>query len=199
MRTKALLTVILTATWVGVSGILPVRSAVAEYRTSVRQSGTKQVFTGKAVGIGGELGHVSMPFTLEIDGQTSDREVQQDSQILESQGQVELLKAIAKNKLGTFTFEGMPPHDINFVQERAQDKGLSVTVLFEHLPRIFEVSKKTKFEDYPFTFLQFFINSNGSGDGSIVTAAKITMKNDVADTDDFGAYPAHLMNVQLKK
>jgi hypothetical protein len=199
MKATVLLTILLTACSVGLVGPLPVGSRAGETSPRTYQSSGKEVYTGTAIGMGGQLGNVSIPFRLEIDGQTSDQEVQQYKQILETKGGAELLRAMSKNKLGTFGFEGRPAHDVNFVQERPEEKGRSITVLFERLVRTFEVSKKTKSADYPFTCIELFINESGKGDGSMVTAAKISLKTNIASIDDFGAFPARLNGVQLRK
>jgi hypothetical protein len=199
MKAKLLLTILLTASSVGLAGLFPVGSRAGVTSPGSYQSRGKEVYTGTAIGMGGQMGNVSIPFTLEIDGQTSDQEVQQYKQVLETKGGAELLQAMSKNKLGTFTFEGRPGHDVNFVQERPEEKGRSITVLFERLVRIFEVSKKTKSADYPFTCIELFVNESGKGDGSIVTAAKISLKTNIAAIDDFGSFPARLNGVQLRK
>jgi hypothetical protein len=46
----------------------------------------KEVYTGTAVAVGGQFGGASRPFTMEITGYTPDEEVQQDFQVLRTQG-----------------------------------------------------------------------------------------------------------------
>jgi hypothetical protein len=163
---------------------------------------TKEVYTGTAVAIGGEFGGRSRPFTLEITGHTPDQEAQQDLQILQTQGQDALMKAIGKTKLGYFAFEGQVGRDLNFVQESETEDGRKITVLFERWLKMFEVRNGTRSEDYPFTYIELFINDRGKGDGSLIGAARVYMDKrhtGTLDVENFGTYPARLMGVALRK
>lgn len=182
------------------AGLLPAGSRAREAARIVKKAADgKQVYTGTAIGIGGKLGHLSIPFTLEIDGETPQEQVERYRQILETKGPADLLQAISGSKLGTFTLEGTPAHDLNFVQVRPQQKGRSITVLFERWIHVFELSNAGKLKDYPFTYIQLFVNDDGKAEGSLVTAAKINLNNDIADVQEFGSFPVHLENVQLRK
>ncbi|HUK88825.1 MAG TPA: hypothetical protein VLZ81_00385 [Blastocatellia bacterium] len=159
----------------------------------------KRVYTGTATGIGGELGHASYKFTLEITGETTSQDIQQYSQVLATKGPDEMLKTMGPNKLGTFTLEGFPGHELNFVQTRPEEKGRSITMLCERWIHTFDLPGAVKSKEYPFTYIELFINDNGKGDGSLVTAAKIEFKNNIADVTEFGSFPARLNDVQLQK
>ena len=198
MRFRSLLVMVPVCLLV-LAGLLPagLRASGTGFIYSKAADG-KQVYTGTAIGIGGQLGHVSIPFTLEIDGETPQDQVQRYRQTLETKGPAELLQAISGRKLGTFTLEGTPPHDLNFVQVRPQEKGHSITALSERWVHVFELSNATKLKDYPFTYIQLFINDDGKGEGSLVTAAKINLNDDIADVQEFGSFPAHLEGVQRK-
>src|SRR3974377_1606619 len=69
----------------------------------------KEVFTGTLVGIGGTLGGRSIPFTVEINGATSDEDALKYVEILKTKGQDGLLKAVEKNKLGWFKLDSANP------------------------------------------------------------------------------------------
>jgi hypothetical protein len=201
MRPKLLGAMLLAGLCMTWAAAFPINSSAGRQAKTEGING-KQVITGTAVGMGGDLGHVSMPFTLEITGLTSKEQADQFEQVLSSKGQGELLKAMSKSKLGTFAFEGQLGHDINFVQERRTESGISITVLFERWLHMFELRYGTRSEDYPFTYVEMVINNKGKGEGSMVTAAKITLdksKESLADLESFGAYPARLIGVELHK
>jgi hypothetical protein len=166
------------------------------------KASSREVYTGTAVAIGGQFGGRSVPFTLEITGHTSDEEAQQDLQTLQAQGQDALMKAIGKQKLGFFSFEGQVGRDLNFVQETDTEDGRKIVVLFERWLKMFEVRNGTRSEDYPFTYLELYVDNNGKGEGSLIGAARVYMDKrhpGTLDVENFGTYPARLMGVELRK
>jgi hypothetical protein len=166
-----------------------------------KRSRGKEVFTGTAVAIGGQFGGASRPFTLEITSYTADDELQRDFQVLRTQGQDAFLKAIGRNKLGSFAFDGQTGRDLNFVQESQTGNGRKITILSERWLNMFELRYGTRSQDYPFTYIELFINDNGKGEGSLIGLAKVYFDKENANTleiENFGAYPAKLMGVELR-
>lgn len=165
------------------------------------KTSTKEVYTGTAVDIGGGSGR-TRTFTLEITSDTSDTDAQQDQQVLQTQGQDALMKAIGKQKLGYFAFDGQLGRDLNYVQETDTEDGRKIVILFERWLKMFEVRNGTRSEDYPFTYIELFIDSNGKGQGSMIGAAKVSMDKrheGTLDVENFGTFPAKLMGVELRK
>ena len=161
----------------------------------------KEVYTGSVVAIGGQFGGASRPFTLEITGYTPGDEVQHDFEILRSQGQDDFIKAISHKKLGSFSVDGQVGRDLRFVQETQTEKGRRITILFERWLRMFEVQYGTRSQDYPFTYIELFVNDNGKGEGSVVGLAKVSVdkKNPITlDIENYGTYAAKLMGVELR-
>src|SRR5262245_47244429 len=70
----------------------------ATTKGSQDQGSTKEVYTGTLINMQGRS--VSTGFTLTLEGRTSDEQAQQYLQVLATQGQDGLLKAIRKNDLG---------------------------------------------------------------------------------------------------
>ncbi len=160
----------------------------------------RETFTGTIVGIGGELGGVTRPFTLTIKGQTSNDEAARNIEILRSGGQDALLRAIHKQDLGQFAVEGNVGRPINVIREHRTDHGRKITFVFERWLRMFELRYGTRSEDYPFTFGELYIDDDGKGEGSIIPAAKIYFDKKEDNTiavENFGIYPARLANVRL--
>jgi hypothetical protein len=167
-----------------------------------KENSTKEVYTGTAVAIGGQFGGRSIPFTLEITGHTSDEDAQRDLQTLQTQGQDALMKDIGKQKLGFFEFEGQVGRDLNFVQETDTEDGRKIVVLFERWLKMFELRNSTRSEDYPFTYLELYIDNKGKGGGSLIGAARVYMDKrhpGTLDVENFGTYPAKLLGVELRK
>jgi hypothetical protein len=162
----------------------------------------REDFTGTVIGVGGQLGGVSRPFTLTIDGYTTADEAKRDIAILAESGQDGLLKSFQGRKLGTFSLSGQVGRDLNFVQEtKTADGGRRIVILFERWMNLFEVRSGSRSEDYPFTYVELLLDNSGKGEGSLIPAARIYFDNkhgNQVDIENFGIYPARLAGVQSR-
>ena len=161
----------------------------------------KEVYTGTAVAIGGQFGGASRTFTLEITGYTAQDNLRRQLQVLRSQGQDAFLEAIQKTNLGSFAFDGQTGRDLNFVQETTTENGRKITILSERWLHMFELRYGTRSRDYPFSYIELYINDNGKGEGTLVGLAKVSLDKKNSDTlgiENFGTYPAKLMGIHLR-
>jgi hypothetical protein len=162
---------------------------------------SKEVYTGTVAAIGGQFAGASRPFTLEITGFTPSEEAQHDFDILRAQGQDDFIKAISHKKFGYFSLDGQTGRDLRFVQESQTEKGRKITIFFERWLRMFEIKYGTRSQDYPFTYIELFVNDNGKGEGSVIGLAKLSFdkKNpNTLDVENYGTYAAKLMGVELR-
>ena len=190
MRAKLFVVVILMFCGLGMVGVFP-RTCNAQAQPS------KEVFTGTVVGIGPGGNLVSRGFTLTIDGYTSDEDARKFAGILKSQGEDGLLKAIAKEKKGTFALDGQIGHDINTVRVHQNPNGRTYTIVFERWLSFFEARYGTRSKDYPFTYIELFVEEGKGMGGTLFPAAKIQFnKQNVIEIENFGTYPAQLMGVR---
>jgi hypothetical protein len=196
MKTKISMGMLIFLCCIAMVGLSMSPNAAAEKR-----SRGKEVFTGSAVAIGGQFGGASRPFTLEITSYTTDDDLQRDFHVLRTQGQDAFLKTIGNKKLGWFAFDGQTGRDLNFVQESQTDNGRKITILSERWLNMFELRYGTRSQDYPFTYIELFINDNGKGEGSLIGLAKVYFDKKNSNTleiENFGTYPAKLMGVELR-
>ncbi len=162
----------------------------------------KEVYTGTVIGVGGPLGGVSRPLTLEIDSYTSKAESSRAVAVLAEDGQDRLLKELEGKRLGYFSLGGQLGRDLNFVQEtRAADGRRRITILFARWMNLYELRTGARSEDYPFSYLELFIDANGKGEGTFIPAARVYFdkKNGNLDVENFGIYPARLVGVELRR
>jgi hypothetical protein len=162
----------------------------------------KEEFTGSVVGVGGRMGGVSRPFTLTIEGRTSDADATRAIATLIEGGQDALLKELGGKKLGRFSLGGELGRDLNFVSEtRTADGGRRITILFERWMNLFELRSGARSEDYPFTYIELILDASGKGEGTFIPAARIYFdkknRNEV-NVENFGIYPARLAGVELR-
>lgn len=177
------------------------RSVKGENKDRSGHVPTKEVYTGTVAAIGGQFAGASRPFTLEITGYTSSDEAQREFEILRAQGQDDFIKAISHKKLGHFSLDGQVGRDLKFVQESQTEKGRKITILFERWLRMFELKYGTRSQDYPFTYIELFVNDDGKGEGSVVGLAKLSFDKKTPttlDVENFGTYAAKLMGVELR-
>jgi len=162
----------------------------------------RQEFTGTVVGTGGNLGGRTDSFTLTLDRFTPDIEARRDAQILRTRGQDALLDAIRKQKVGTFSLTGQLGRDVNFAHVRRMPDGrLRIVAAFERWLNMYEVRYGTRSQDYPFTYIEIYIDETGKGEGTLIPAARIYFdkKNqNQVDIENFGIYPARLVGVEWR-
>ncbi len=180
-----------------VSAMLPV-----VYPAGLTAIQTKEVYTGTVLGVGGTLGGVSRPFTLSIEGVSSNADANRAVAMLAEGGQDALMKELRGKRLGYFSMGAQLGRDLNFVQETpTADGGRRLVVLFERWLNTFELRYGTRSEDYPFTYIELTVDRNGKGEGTLIPAARITFDKkhgNQIDVENFGIYPARLAGVQLR-
>ena len=162
----------------------------------------KEVYTGTVLGVGGPLGGVSRPFTLSIDGVSTNADANRSVTILAEGGQDALLKELHGKRLGYFSMGAQLGRDLNFIQETpTAEGGRRIVVLFERWMNTFEIRYGTRSEDYPFTYVELTVDRNGKGQGTLIPAARITFDKkhgNQIDVENFGIYPAQLAGVELR-
>ena len=124
-------------------------------------------YTGTIVGVGGAAGGRTWNFTMNIDGYTSQAEALEYAQILQSDGQDDLLKAISKRDLGNFAVAGQIGRKLNFVYQVPSDGGRRIVALFDRWESTWEHRQGSRTLDYPFTYVEFSVNNNGKGSGYV--------------------------------
>jgi len=160
----------------------------------------QEVYTGTIVGVGGRLGGVSRPFTLTLNGRTTDGEAERAVATLAEGGQDRLLSEIRNNNLGRFSIGGQVGRQLNFVvEERMPNGDRKITILFERWLNLYEVRYGARSTDYPLSYVELIVDRNGHGQGTFIPAARVRFnkKNEV-EIENFGIYPARLSGVRQR-
>ena len=158
----------------------------------------KTRFTGAIVTLNGN----TPTFTLEISGRTFDKEVKNDLKILKSKGQSGFSEAIEKQNLGYFALENQVGQTLKYVTADKTASGTKIVAVFERWIEPFELRTGSISTDYPFTFVELFIDNDGNGSGTIIGAARVKIdekKPNSLGFEDFGAYPAKLIGIQISR
>jgi hypothetical protein len=173
---------------------------LAQGRTMRSERSGREVYTGNIFYFGGSRGTVTTTFTLTINSYTPPQQVDQFVNILRSGGQDELMKAIGNDKRGTIQIGSQVGRDINAVWiSQDEEEGRKINVLFERWLGFGELRRGARSVDYPFTYLEIYLDDKGKGEGSMIPAARIRAKRgQTIEIENFGIYPARLTNVRQR-
>lgn len=160
----------------------------------------KEVYTGNLIYLGGSRGTVNTTFTLIIDSYTPDNEVMGITRTLKDGGQDALMKSIGSQKRGTIQVGTGLGQDLNAIWVSVGEEGeRRITALSRRWIGVFEARRGTRSVDYPYTYIELFVDENGKGDGGLIPAAKVrTIGDKTIEVENFGIYPARLTNVKRR-
>ena len=167
----------------------------------------RQTYTGTVVsyGSGFNTRTSTNTFTLIINGETPDNDVNRLVGILQEDGQDRLLEAVRKNDLGSFAVGGRIGRTLNAVRIDEVDGRRRIRALFERWIQFGEIRGGYRSVDYPFGYMELFVDPRtGRGEGTLIEAAQIRWKRDknsnqyVVEIENFGTFPARLMGVSQR-
>ena len=157
-------------------------------------------YSGNVFYFGGPRGADATNFTLTITSLTPPDEVDKIVSTLKSDGQNGLMKFIGKQKRGYLQVGTQLARDVNAVWITDEPEGRKITVVFERWLGWAEVRAGARSLDYPFTYMEIFLDQKGKGEGTLIPAAKVRAKSaDSLEVENFAIYPARLTNVKLDK
>jgi hypothetical protein len=164
-------------------------------------TGTIFFFPGPTVGGPGRTRTTSRTFTLTLNCTTPRTEITRLAGILKSDGQDGLLRAISRDKCGVIQVGTNVGRDINAVSISTTEEGdRKITMLFERWLQFFEVRYGTRSRDYPFTYIELFVNEKGKLEGTMIPAAKVRfIGENTVEIENFAAYPARMTGVQRNR
>ena len=175
------------------------------------------VFGWNSVGIAqtrGEPEHFRASFVDLNTGRTGPVEISvtrwttQDERVMLTQalfkkGQDELLDAMRDGRsVGRIYTPGSIGYDLRYAEERALPDGGREIILATDRPMSFrEMTSRPLSSEYPFTWVQFRLRPDGTGNGTLAIAARIIGEeaDDLIEIQDFAITPVRLQNITSKK
>ncbi len=149
---------------------------------------------------------LNAPFTLNINGLTSDDEAQGYLNLLQESGQDMVLKEISKKELGRFSIGARIGVPINVVRENLVDGKRRIFIVFERWTQFAELRGGYRSLDYPFGVIEIFIDDRtGKGEGTYIAAAQIRWKQNKktkeyeVEIENFATFPARLLGVTTSR
>ena len=160
----------------------------------------KEVYRGNIFYIGGPRGNVTDFFTLTINGYTPETEVLRLTDILKRQGQDEFWKAVDKGKRGTIQLGSGLSRDLNAVWVTQTEDGRKISAISERWLGFGELRRGARSVDYPFTYIELYVEEDGKVEGSLFPAARVRFKGEkTIEVENFGIYPARLTNIKQRR
>ncbi len=140
-------------------------------------------------------------FTLTVNSYTPENEVARLMSALRENGQDGLLKALGKEKSGTLQIGTRLARDVQAIWMTQSDEGRKICALSERWLGLGELRRGARSVDYPFTYIEMFIEEDGgNSEGSLIPAAKVRSKSgNNIEIENFGIYPARLTKIKLAK
>lgn len=159
---------------------------------------SNQRITGTVFGIGGRLGGRTRQFTLIADSYTPPNQVRELNDALTRGGQDEMLRALSEMNAGRIqigTGIGVPANVI--IADPWGEGGTKLTVFYQRNITFFELRYGTRSEDYRIGYAEIFLNRDGTGQGTLIAAARVRLKDgNTWEVEDFGTFPARLIGLR---
>lgn len=125
------------------------------------------------------------------------------TQTLFKKGQDALLNTLRDMRsVGRISSPGSIGYDLRYAEERKLPDGGREIILATDRPMSFwEIVNRPVSAQYPFTWVQFKMRPDGTGDGKIAVAARIIGEeaDDLIEVEDFAISPVRLQNIRSGK
>ena len=124
-------------------------------------------------------------------------------QTLFKQGQDALLDTLRDMRsVGRISTPGSIGYDLRYAEERKLPDGGREIILATDRPMSFwEIVNRPTSSQYPFTWVQFKMRPDGTGEGKLAVAARIIGEeaDDLIEVTDFAIQPVRLQNIRSRK
>ena len=146
----------------------------------------------------GRMANVQM--TFYINEYTSDEDVLKYAEILKTSGEEKLRDAIKDIEAGYFAPAGKLRTLANVIRTRPKDKGKLISIVTVREIQFLEAYYGTRSRDYEFTIVQFDLDENGKGRGTMLVGARLefNQKGQLV-IEQLGNLPVQLLGVKYTK
>ena len=167
---------------------------------SAQTHGEPEHFTANFVDLNtGRAGPVQMSVTRW----TTESERAAFQQALFKKGQNEALDVFRDGRsVGRIYTPGNIGYDLRYAESKPLPDGGREIILATDRPMSFrEITNRPLSSEYPFTWVQFKIRPDGTGEGTLFVAARIIGEeaDDLIEVQDFAITPVRLQNITSRK
>jgi len=179
-------------------------AAIALALATATMAQERASFTGAVViyGSGMNTRTTTDTFTMTLNGQTSAAQAQELLSTLQTGGQEDLRRQLRGHEVGRFSIGnhiGLPIEAA--VIDRVGDR-TRIRAVMERWQGFGELWRAGRSVDYPFSYIELYIDRAGRGEGTFIAAAQIRWRNNKGqnevEIEDFGTFPGRLMGVRLR-
>lgn len=164
-------------------------AANAQRSGNLRINGTVYFMSGRSAG-------VSRPFSVIANRYTSAGEIAQLNEAIQG-GEDRLLSTLSHMNAGRIQIGNNVGVTANAIIATPWENGTRIVVLYERNINFFELRYGTRSADYRFGYAEMYLDRNGNGQGTLIGAAKVRVKDgNTWEVEDFGTFPARLMGLR---
>jgi hypothetical protein len=143
------------------------------------------------------------PLQISVTRWSTDAERRTLHQTLFKKGQDALLEALRDMRpVGRIFTPGSIGWDLRYAEQRNLPDGGREIILSTDRPMSFwEITNRPRSSEYPFTWVQFRMRPDGTGQGKVAVAARIIGEeaDDLIEVEDFAIQPVRLENIKSEK
>lgn len=143
------------------------------------------------------------PVQMSVTRWTTEAERTAFQQAIFKKGQNGLLDVVRDSRsVGRIYTPGSIGYDLRYAESKALPDGGREIILATDRPMSFrEITSRPISSEYPFTWVQFRIRPDGSGEGTLFVAARIIGEeaDDLIEVQDFSITPVRLQNITSRK
>jgi len=136
--------------------------------------------------------------TIMIDRYNTDDEIAGYAKALAENGQDGLLKAIENHENGRIKIGNRLSYPLSAIRMFEKDGKRLIRALTDRPIPMIEAWRNNRSMDYPFGFIEILLDEKGKGQGSLVAAAKIEIKDGKLEMESYGREPFRLTNITKK-
>src|SRR5215216_2057488 len=167
---------------------------------SAQTRGEPEQFTASYVDINsGQTG----PVQISVTRWSTPDERKTLTQTLFKKGQDALLDSLRDMRsVGRIYTPGSIGYDLRYAEQRTLPEGGREIIFATDRPMSFwELTNRPRSAQYPFTWVQFKVRPDGTGEGKLAIAARITGEeaDDLIEVEDFAISPVRLQNIKSRK
>jgi hypothetical protein len=143
------------------------------------------------------------PVQMSVTRWTTEAERTAFQQAIFKKGQDGLLDVVRDSRsVGRIYTPGNIGYDLRYAESKALPDGGREIILATDRPMSFrEITSRPISSEYPFTWVQFRIRPDGTGEGTLFVAARIIGEeaDDLIEVQDFSITPVRLQNITSRK
>jgi hypothetical protein len=172
----------------------------AESRAADTANLDGRMILGTVVGVGGRLGGRTYPFRLTVNRVTPQSDVQRLNDALQSGGQDRLLETLRQMNAGRISIGNNVGVTANaIIESTGPEGGVRLAVLYERTLGFYELRAGARSENYRFGYAEMFLGGRDAGQGTFIPVARVNLRDgNTWEVEDFGAFPARLMGLQVR-